>query len=273
MKFDHEQVTKIIRETAEAEILPRFERLSEGDISEKSPGDLVTIADIESEKVLSRRLTELLPGSVAIGEEGVAADPATLNLISGDKPVWIIDPVDGTHNFAHSVPCFAVIVCLVHRGEILSGWIHDPIENATLYAKQGEGAWDYSQQGGERLTLSDAKPIDQMTGSLKRSDRHKVEERRSAGEAWLPTIMKRYRCVGREYMDLARGKFDFASYSGTLKPWDHAAGILIYREAGGVDVMDDQYNIYEVEPRLIKGEVMLAPNEVLLKHLSTSLRA
>jgi fructose-1,6-bisphosphatase/inositol monophosphatase family enzyme len=74
-------------------------------------------------------------------------------------------------------------------------------------------------------------------------------------------------------MDLARGKFDFASYSGTLKPWDHAAGILIYREAGGVDVMDDQYNIYEVEPRLIKGEVMLAPNEVLLKHLSTSLRA
>ena len=107
----------------------------------------------------------------------------------------------------------------------------------------------------------------QMIGSLKRSTRHKLDERRANGERGLPSIIKRYRCVGREYMDLVRGKFDFASYSGTLKPWDHAAGIMIYKEAGGVDSMLDTGTPYRVEPHLIQGEVMLAPNQDILNAL------
>jgi fructose-1,6-bisphosphatase/inositol monophosphatase family enzyme len=276
MHFDPELVTKIIRETAETEILPRFQRLSEGDISEKSPGGLVTIADIKAEKVLSQRLTNVLQGSVAIGEEGVAADIKTLNFLSDDNPVWIIDPVDGTHNFAHNVPCFAVIVCLVKKGETVAGWIHDPITNTTLSGERGAGAWDQSGdlngEGAKRVHLEPAKSINQMIGSLKQSARHKLDERRAGGETGLPSIIKRYRCVGREYMDLARGKFDFASYSGTLKPWDHAAGIMIYKEAGGLDAMLGTGNPYQVENRLIQGEVMLAPNQYILDALPDFLK-
>jgi fructose-1,6-bisphosphatase/inositol monophosphatase family enzyme len=276
MHFDPGLVTEIIRETAETEILPRFQRLSKGDISEKSPGDLVTIADIEAEKVLSQRLTNLLAGSVAIGEEGVAADIGTLNCLSGDKPVWIIDPVDGTHNFAHNIPCFAVIVCLFIKGETVAGWIHDPIANTTLSGEQGAGAWD--QRGGlngdefKRIHINPAKSMYQMIGSLKRSTRHKLDERKAGGETGLPSIIKRYRCVGREYMDLTRGKFDFASYSGTLKPWDHAAGIMIYKEAGGLDAMLGTGNPYKVEHHLIRGEVMLAPNQYILDALPDFLK-
>ena len=276
MHFDPELVTKIIRETAETEILPRFQRLSKGDISEKSPGDLVTIADTKAEKALSQRLTNLLTSSVAIGEEGVAADIGTLSLLSDDKPVWIIDPVDGTHNFAHNVPCFAVIVCLVIKGETVAGWIHDPITNTTLSGERGAGAWDQSGdlngEGAKRVHLEPAKSINQMIGSLKQSARHKLDERRAGGETGLPSIIKRYRCVGREYMDLARGKFDFASYSGTLKPWDHAAGIMIYKEAGGLDAMLGTGNPYQVENRLIQGEVMLAPNQYILDALPDFLK-
>jgi fructose-1,6-bisphosphatase/inositol monophosphatase family enzyme len=276
MRFDPELITKIIRETAETEILPRFQNLSKGDVSEKSPGDLVTIADIESEKILSKRLTDLLPGSLAIGEEGVAADIKTLKFLSDDKPVWIIDPVDGTHNFAHNVPCFAVIVCLVIKGKTVSGWIHDPIANTTLFGEQGAGAWYQSGElNGEesnRIHINPAKSMHQMIGSLKRSARHNLDERRANGETGLPSIIKRYRSVGREYMDLARGKFDFASYSGSLKPWDHAAGIMIYKEAGGLNAMLGTGNPYQVGHRLIQGEVMLAPNQYILDALPSFLK-
>lgn len=261
---DQNDVSTLIRAVAETEILPRFNRLSKSDISEKAPGDLVTIADTEAEKALSRGLTELLPDSIAIGEEGVAADPSSMNAIAGDTPVWIIDPVDGTHNFAHGTSCFAVIVSLVHNSRTVAGWIHDPIANTTIYGALGGGAWEE----GERLTLLKAKAYADMAGSLKRSSRHKLADRRTNGEAGLPDIVKRYRCVGREYMDLARGKLDFASYGGLLKPWDHSAGILIYKEAGGFEAMIDTGCDYRVEPHIPRGDVMLAPNKDTWDELS-----
>ncbi len=257
-------VASLIRNVAEAEIIPRFQKLSDSDISEKAPGDLVTIADVESEKALTRELTDLLPGSVAIGEEGVAANVETLNALSDDHPVWIIDPVDGTHNFAHGTPCFAVIVSLVHKGQIFAGWIHDPVENTTIYAEQGAGTWE----NGDRLQLNKERPVDQMTGSLKRSTRHKIEAQQTNGGTGLPKIIKRYRCVGREYMDLARGKIDFAAYSGLLKPWDHVAGVLMYREAGGMDKMIETDEAYQVQSKIGRGNLLLAPTQALWTELS-----
>jgi len=209
--------------------------------------------------VLARRLTELLPGSLAIGEEGVSADRATLDLLAGERPVWIIDPVDGTNNFANSVPCFAVIVCLVQRGQTLAGWIHDPLANSTVYGERGAGAWE----DGQRLTVRPAGPLAAMTGSLKRSVRRQLADRLAQGESGLPTIVKRYRCVGREYMDLARGQLDFVAYGGTLKPWDHAAGVLIYGEAGGHAAMTATGAGYQLIPPSASGDILLAPTPAL----------
>ena len=111
---------------------------------EKGPGDLVTVADEESERQLTRRLMELVPNSAVIGEEAVAADQKVLDRIFDDVPVWIIDPVDGTSNFAAGKPAFGVIVAYARRGETLAGWIHDPLGKRTAVAMKGEGAWSGS---------------------------------------------------------------------------------------------------------------------------------
>src|SRR5437879_2711858 len=107
---DLERVTGLIEETAALEILPRFRKLAAGDIREKEPGDLVTVADEAAEARLTPLLTALLPGSLVLGEEAAAADPKLLNRLLGDHPVWVIDPVDGTGNFAAGRPAFAVMV-------------------------------------------------------------------------------------------------------------------------------------------------------------------
>src|SRR3546814_16939939 len=96
---DLERVAAIIRETAKVERLPRFKTLAADEIREKRPGDLVTVADIEAEKRLTRQLTDLVPGSRVIGEEAIAGDEALLAAQASDGSVWIVDPVDGTANF------------------------------------------------------------------------------------------------------------------------------------------------------------------------------
>src|SRR5690349_21342761 len=107
---DIDRVSAIIREVAEAEILPRFRRLQQSDIREKGPGDLVTVADEVAERRLTERLRDLVPNSLVLGEEAVAADQRVLGRIFEEDPVWIIDPVDGTSNFASGKPAFGVIV-------------------------------------------------------------------------------------------------------------------------------------------------------------------
>lgn len=114
------EVEAIIREVARTEILPRFGRLTAADISEKNPGDLVTVADRAAEEALTRRLTGLLPGSLVVGEEAVAGDPGVLARLAGPEPVWIIDPIDGTHNYATDNPRFTTLVALAQGGRLLA---------------------------------------------------------------------------------------------------------------------------------------------------------
>src|SRR5471030_1122781 len=163
MPIDSEKVRRLIVEVADAEVMPRFERLAAGDISEKSPGDFVTVADVASEQRLTPALRDLLPGSVVVGEEAVAGDPAVLALLAGDDPVWVVDPIDGTANFAAGIPMFAIMVALIRRGETLAGWIHDPVKRATTSALLGEGAWC----DGRRLSVAPGSTPDSMSGTLK----------------------------------------------------------------------------------------------------------
>ncbi len=139
---DPARVARIVREVAEAAVLPRFRNLAPGEIKTKSrPDDLVTIADTESERLLTAALTALLPGSVVVGEEAVAADASVLARLEEEAPVWILDPVDGTLSFANGDPGFAMIVALAIGGRTVAGWIHDPVGDRTAYAGLGEGAW------------------------------------------------------------------------------------------------------------------------------------
>lgn len=218
---DPHQVDGILRDVAERIILPRFRKLEDQEIREKNPGDLVTVADTEAEAALSERLCALLPGSQVVGEEAVAADPAILERLEQPGTVWILDPVDGTRNFVHGRPKFAIIVALVRNGRAVQGWIHDPLAGRTAIAEAGAGAY----VGDRRLRLAPSPPLGRMAGSI--GPRRPADLARAVGQL---------QCQGstaHDYLDLLEGRLHFA-YFRRLHPWDHAAGLLAHAEAGGV---------------------------------------
>jgi fructose-1,6-bisphosphatase/inositol monophosphatase family enzyme len=227
---DIDRVSRLIEEAAAAEIMPRFRRLAAGDVREKAPGDLVTVADEAVEARLAPQLTSLVPGSIVVGEEGAAADPDLLDRLLDDRPVWIIDPVDGTSNFAEGRPAFAVMVALARGTQVMAAWIHDPVTARTAVAEAGEGAW----LGGQRLSVA-AAPSDpgDMAGVLlagffgSRELGRRVDGRRNRVRA-----LRSVRCAGLEYLRLASGEMHFSLFT-KLMPWDHAPGVLLHREAGG----------------------------------------
>jgi len=227
MSFDLAAVVRIVHEVAAEEILPRFGTLKAHQIHSKSrPGDLVTDADIYAEQALSRRLSALLPGSVVVGEESCYQDQTILDRLSQDAPVWVLDPVDGTGNFARGRERFGVIVALVRGGRTIGGCLHDPIRNITIAGEEGGGAW----LDNSRLFVSPSPPLPAMRGSIG-SRRVSSLENKVAG-------VVRYASAAQDYLALLLGRIHFAFYQRLL-PWDHAAGVLLYREAGGYSAMAD----------------------------------
>lgn len=225
---DSDRVVAAMREAAEEDILPRFRRLERHEISEKNPGEVVTVADIEAERRLTRLLSDIVPGSAVVGEEAVSRDPDVLKLLQREGPAWLVDPVDGTANFAEGRPVFGIIVSYLVDGVARGGWIHDPCTGKTATAMAGEGAW----RDGERMVPAADGPLEQMIGTLNvgyfPSDRHKAV--REAGKRFKQIFS--YRCAAHDYMALAGGTKHFSLYN-RLWPWDHAAGVLLLAEAGG----------------------------------------
>lgn len=255
-----EAVIRIIREVAAEEILPRFRKLAPADIAHKrNPRDLVTVADLAAERALARELCALAPGSVVVGEEATEADPGLLNVLAGAQPVWLLDPVDGTTNYASGTPCFALIVAWCEAGETRAGYIYDPIAGTMLWAAAGEGAWLVGAADGARpIRVAAPQQLGAMRGSLSPRAADRLQGAILAREPGpVPTIV-RYGSAGREYMDLCCGGLDFAQYT-RLKPWDHAAGVLIHREAGGFSALRGG-RPYRVEPRIVEDTLLLAPD-------------
>lgn len=228
ISVDPHSVATIIRDVARTVVLPRYQTLAKHEISEKGPGDLVTIADHESELALTARLLDLLPGSLVVGEEAAAADPGVLANLITDRPVWIIDPVDGTYNFAHGDPTFAMIVALVLEGATRLGWIYLPIGDEMAMAEEGSGAWI----DGRAMEVDVPDGIEALIGGVNYGlfDKDRKPMVREACKVFHEC--RNLRCSGREYVDMSRGRRHF-TYSRQLKPWDHAAGVLMHDEAGG----------------------------------------
>ncbi len=262
---DISKVTEILSFVAETEIMPLFRRLEDHQISDKKSGEIVTAADVNAELKLTELLTALVPGSVTVGEEGFAADESVMARLAGEKPVWIIDPVDGTQNYSQGKACFCVIVAYVVAGRTLAGWIHNPIEKTTVISETGAGAFE----GGKRLEIENAPPVSNMTGGVGVRRRDPIRERAADHNLDLPATFTRYRCIGLEYADLARGILHFAEF-GNLKPWDHAAGLLIHKEAGGHAAFTTDNSVYTPGP-IPKGRLLAAPDENCWRALRTLL--
>jgi fructose-1,6-bisphosphatase/inositol monophosphatase family enzyme len=227
-----ERLGNILKEASTQELMPRFRQLAKDDIiakpSEEDPTDLVTVADRNAETFLAERLRELVPGSLVVGEEAVAADQRLLAQLDGSAPVWLVDPLDGTRYFAAGVPPFGPMVALVERGELLAAAIHLPLADELYLAERKLGTYC----NGARLLAAadDAQP---PRGSLfpkfmppdlatRLATRQAAHQREDA-----PL------CAAHVYTRLARGLSDYTVYFRLL-PWDHAPGALILREAGGV---------------------------------------
>ncbi len=227
-------VRDLLQRTAKQIILPRYQSLRAEDIQEKSPGDLVTIADKESEAMLSEGLAKLIPEAAIIGEEACAADPTLLGTL-GQQLAWIIDPIDGTHNFAHGQPPFAIMVGLVDGGQAQAGWIYDPLTQRLCSAELGKGAFindDRIHARGSGAAL----PVVGISVHFMDAAQREDCLARANGKLTLADIP---RCAGEQYPRIALGGNDIALFERTL-PWDHVPGALFLEEAGGkVARLDD----------------------------------
>ncbi|MFI9389262.1 inositol monophosphatase family protein [Streptomyces bauhiniae] len=223
-------VEEAIRKAAATEILPRFRRLAEHEVDQKSgPHDLVTDADRLAERRLTEELSALLPGSVVVGEEAVHANPTTYDAIRGDAPVWIIDPVDGTRQFVHGNDGFCTLVALAHRGTVLASWTYAPVRDQFATAVRGKGAF----LDGERLFAGPPAPGRDLAVAVSHPDYTTEDQKRALRALWTDGVAPRS-CgsAGLEYLAIARGETDAVAFSWEAA-WDHAAGLLLVEEAGG----------------------------------------
>ncbi len=225
-----DDIETIIREVSETEIMPRFKSLASEETWRKGSGSIVTAADVAAEKMLASQLSRMLPGSVVVGEEMVEENPNILHRLDGSEPVWVLDPVDGTSNFAANSPDFGVMVALVVRRETVAGWIYRPVLDEMYTCERGNGAF----LNGDRLNIKPSvRDFGEMVGSLggllrKRTNLAACFSRVTASG-----------CIALDYCSLAKGVLDFAHYRGA-HVWDHASGCLLHSEAGGYNrCLDD----------------------------------
>lgn len=224
----------LLKQAGEQEIMPRFRQLTEDDISaKKDVSDLVTIADQASEKFLTQALKNQFPEAYIIGEEAVSGDSSLLDQFPGQGLNIVIDPIDGTFNFANGITLFAIILAIVDKGETVCGIIYDPVMKDCIYARKGQGGFYRNSQGEERpLKLADEVPFDQMTGMISWNDMPRDLLAKMLFNQTRNPASFNYRCGAQAYMNFVGGGVHYMTYGGTM-PWDHLAGSLIVEEAGG----------------------------------------
>ena len=250
-----DQVGDLIREVAATVVLPRFRHLHDGDVQMKTPGDLVTVADQEAERALTTGLTALLPGSLVVGEEAVAADPEVLRRVDEQGAVWIVDPVDGTNNFAAGKTPFAIMVALLREGEPAASWILDVVDDRMTVAEAGSGAYI---DGVRVKTRTDNPGAAELHGVV--AQKYLTRELRKLAAAHshrLGKVTAGHHCAGYEYPSVATDEQQFALFWRVL-PWDHVPGSLFLREAGGT-VLHLDGSAYR--PADSERGLLVAPND------------
>lgn len=262
-----EAVATIIAEVAAREIQPRFRSLAAHEMREKGPGDIVTIADEQAELALTPRLLDQVPGSIVIGEEAAAKDPEILSKLVHGQLTWVVDPVDGTANFADGKPDFCSMVALLRGDDLLASWIHLPMTGETAMAEHGGGATFAGSILPKLKPISDTPSGVVGVGKLSKPALH------PRAEALRRQIrpVKSLRCAGLDYLRLARGEMDFILF-GRAWPWDHAPGALLVREVGGM-VGDADGDAYRPSIATAAPGVLSARNEDVWRQVLAHLRA
>jgi len=227
-----------VREAGQRDIMPRFRNLSPDMIDAKSgPDDLVTVADKAAEQRITQAIHQILPDAVVIGEEASATVSTDLSSLDNEALAVIIDPVDGTWNFAHGLALFGTILAVTRHGETVFGLIYDPVMDDWIMAEKGGGVV-FATAGGRSYPVNATQPTVPMSGYIpvKQFDAN-IQAR--LWPALLPfDNIHSLKCSAHEYRTLAQGVVGFC-ITASLMPWDHAAGTLICTEAGGITSLID----------------------------------
>lgn len=223
-----DEVRALVAEAGRTIVLPRFRNLAGDEVSLKRKSEVVTVADTEAERWLRERFGALMPEALFLGEESVEGEPELLGALTSDRPVFIVDPVDGTKNFSEGSERFCVMVALWDEGRPVASWIYLPVTDEMAEAREGAGA--YLQEA--RLSGRGARAPQEADASI-----HLQFLPKRIGAAVGPRANRlrsntEYMCAGHTYLDLARGRLDCALFWRT-KPWDHLPGALLLKEAGG----------------------------------------
>lgn len=229
-------LVEALRAAARSEILPRFRALGAGEVAVKSHfADLVTIADTAAEAHVTAALARLWPEAPVLGEEGVAADPALRDRMATAPLAVVLDPIDGTWNFARGLALFGMLAAVVRAGQPVAGVLYDPVCDDWIEATAGGPARMRDAQGRDRvLTTSALTRTEEMTGYFP-AGLFGPEPRRAGALAGLGYgRVLTLRCAAHEYRMIAQGHAEFALSGPVPHPWDHAAGVVAVRAAGGV---------------------------------------
>ena len=200
-------------EKASKILIRDFGEIEKLQVSRKGPSDFVTNSDTKAEKIIIEELKKARPGYSIISEEnGIEKNKDSNN-------TWIIDPIDGTINFLHGIPHFAISIALKSYDEIVSGLIFDPIKNEMFYAEKNNGAFF----NNERIRVSKKNELSEClfaTGGKKYNSIDEISTRKSG-------------CAALDLAYVASGRYD-GYCQNNLNLWDIAAGLIILEEAGGV---------------------------------------
>lgn len=259
------RIIEHVRDVAAAEIMPRFRCLPEKDVDTKSSfDDLVTVADLASERELTKRFKTLLPDANVLGEEAVAEDPSLLSSIGQAELTIIIDPIDGTWNFANGLATFGVLIAAIYQGKTIFGLLYDPVNDDWIEASLGKGCWYAKPNHSPRqIHLSPEAKDPRWSGVLSPFLFVEPLREKVAVQQLQYARTGALRCCCHEYRTLIQGGYDFF-ISPKPKVWDHAAGILAYQEAGGAVFMlsGDEYRA-----TIETGVIVAARNQAMLNRL------
>lgn len=230
-----------------------FGEISSLQVSLKGPGDFVSNADMMAEKTLIEVLTEGRPDYGVISEERAAVMPK-----NDSQFTWIIDPIDGTTNFLHAIPYFAISIALKYKDEVIAGITYNPITNELFYAEKGKGAFLMTPTGNVRLRVSGRV---KLSYALVGSNGFSNKKNRQIMEKMVDKVASiRYGgCTTLAMASVAMGQLDL--YIATqFKAWDLAVGLLLVKEAGGY--VSDFNNNQDIET-IIKNQTIVAGNHKL----------
>ena len=203
-------------EKASKALIRDFGELEKLQVSSKGPSDFVTNADVKAEKIIIEELIKSKRNYSIISEE------SEKKIINDKDNVWIIDPIDGTTNFLHGVPHFAISIALKSKNEIVSGLIYDPIKDEMFYAEKNNGAYCNNQ----RIRVSNKKNLENCLFATGGTNINEINTKKDI-------IIRKSGSAALDMAYVAAGKFD-GYFQKNLNIWDIAAGIVLVKEAGGI---------------------------------------